>query len=270
MRTLDVAATALNAALYAVTGYIIYVFLPITTPGIGIVRFWPNVVIPAVFAVLFGPLVGGFGAAIGIFISDLLIHGDPLLSLSAGVTSNFLGFYLIGYISRKNMDWTKLVATSSIGCLIISLGSLATVSYVALPQVVENRLMNQTDFDKLMEGVNPVVNGLSLFTTIIVAVFIITILVGYLWLEMRNYVIGSIIGLGLGSTIIGLVVWTYSQIFILPPAVGGGFQLPFYATLLWFIWTFSTEIPFLILLGPPIIKVCEQAFPSLKLSKKSR
>lgn len=268
MRTLDVAATALNAALYAVTGYIIYVFLPITTPGIGIVRFWPNVVIPAVFAVLFSPLVGGFGAAVGIFISDLLIHGDPLLSLSAGVTSNFLGFYLIGYVGKKNMDWTKLVAVSSIGCLIVSLSSLLTVSYVAMPQVIENRLISQLDFDKLMEGINPVVNGLNLFTAIIVAVFIITMLVGHLWVEMRNYVIGSIIGLGLGSTIIGLVVWAYSQIFILPSAVGGGFQLPLYATVLWFVWTFATEIPFLVLIGPPIIKVCEQAFPSLKTRKE--
>lgn len=268
MRTLDVAATALNAALYAVTGYIIYVFLPITTPGIGIVRFWPNVVIPAVFAVLFSPLVGGFGAAVGIFISDLLIHGDPLLSLSAGVTSNFLGFYLIGYVSKKNMDWTKLVAVSSIGCLIVSLSSLLTVSYVAMPQVIENRLISQLDFDKLMEGINPVVNGLNLFTAIIVAVFIITMLVGHLWVEMRNYVIGSIIGLGLGSTIIGLVVWAYSQIFILPSAVGGGFQLPLYATVLWFVWTFATEIPFLVLIGPAIIKVCEQAFPSLKTRKE--
>lgn len=268
MKTLDVAATALNAALYAITGYIIYVFLPITTPGIGIVRFWPNVVIPAVFAVLFGPLVGGFGAAIGIFISDVLIHGDPLLSLAAGVTSNFLGFYLIGYISKKNMDWTKLIAISSVGCLAISLGSLSTVSYVILPQILENRLMNQTDFENFMGGISPMVNGLNLFITIMVVVFIIAILVGYLRPEMRNYEIGSIIGLGVGSAIIGLVVWVYSQIFILPPAVGGGFQLPFYATLLWFVWTFSTEIPFLILLGPPIIKVCEQTFPSLKTRQK--
>jgi len=268
MRTLDIAATALNAALYAAMGYLIYIFLPITTPGIGIVRFWPNVVIPAVFAVLFGPFVGGFGAAIGIFISDVLIHGDPLLSLTAGVTSNFLGFYLIGYISKKKTDWTKLIAISGIGCLVVSLSSLATISYIFLPQIVENRLMNQSDFEQLVGGINPLVNGLNLFVALMVIVFVIAILVGYLWPETRNYEIGSIIGLGIGSAIIGLVVWAYSQIFILPPAVGGGFQLPFYVTLVWFIWTFSTEIPFLILLGPPIIKVCERAFPSLKAHAK--
>jgi len=57
MKALNVAQIAICAALYAVVGYVIYLFLPITTPGVGIVRFWPNVVIPAAFAVLFGPLV---------------------------------------------------------------------------------------------------------------------------------------------------------------------------------------------------------------------
>jgi uncharacterized membrane protein len=244
---LEIAESAICGALYAVTGYIIYLFLPITTPGIGIVRFWPNVVVPAVFAVLFGPLVGGLGAAIGIFVSDVLIHGDPILSLSAGVTANFLGFYLIGYISRKNMDWTKLIAASSIGCLIFSFGSLATISYVTLP--------------------DESINALNLFTAIMIAVFIIAIGIGYLQPEWRNYELGSIIGLAVGSTIIGLVVWAYSQIFVLPAAVGGGFQLPFYTALIWLIWTFSTEIPFLILLGPPIIKICHHAFPSLRPKK---
>lgn len=250
MKPLEIAESAICGALYAVTGYIIYLFLPITTPGIGIVRFWPNVVVPALFAVLFGPLVGGLGAAIGIFISDVLIHGDPLLSLCAGVTANFVGFYLIGYISRKSIEWTKLIAISGVGCLVVSFGSLATISYVTLPQEY--------------------VNALNLFTAIMVAIFIISIGIGYLYPEWRNYEVGSIVGLVVGSTIIGLVVWAYSQIFILPAAVGGGFQLPFYTALIWLIWTFSTEIPFLTLLGPPIIKICYRAFPSLSPKEKSR
>ncbi|MEM2465966.1 MAG: hypothetical protein QXZ47_01540 [Candidatus Bathyarchaeia archaeon] len=243
MKSLEIAESAVCGALYAVTGYIIYLFLPIVTPGIGIVRFWPNVVVPAVFAVLFGPLVGGLGAAIGIFISDMLIHGDPLLSLSAGVTANFLGFYLLGYISRKNIDWTKLIAVSGVVCLIISFSSLTTVSYIDLPQTF--------------------VNALNLFTAIMTASFIIAIAIGYFWPNWRNYELGSIVGLVVGSTIIGLVVWAYSQIFFLPAAVGGGFQLPFYAAVIWLTWTFATEIPFLILLGPPLIEACQRAFPSL-------
>jgi len=254
LKPLEIAESAVCGALYAITGYILYMFLPITTPGIGIVRFWPNVVVPAVFAVLFGPLVGGLGAAIGIFISDILIHGDPLLSITAGVTANFLGFYLLGYVSRKNVDWTKLIAASSIGCLIVSVGSLATVSYVTIPLIVNGGLTDQ---------INATINGLNLFTTIIAATFIVALAIGYLWPEWRNYELGSVLGLLIGSTIIGLVVWAYSQIFVLPTAVGGGFQLPFYAALIWLVWVFATEIPFLILLGPPIIKACQRAFPSL-------
>ncbi|MEM4430788.1 MAG: hypothetical protein QXM08_06460, partial [Thermofilaceae archaeon] len=67
-----VALTSLNAALYAALGYASY--LGLFAPAIGVVRFWPSVFVPALFAVLFGELVGGLGAAIGIFISDMLIH----------------------------------------------------------------------------------------------------------------------------------------------------------------------------------------------------
>ena len=264
MKALDAALVAVCAALYSVFGYLIWAFLPITTPGIGIVRFWPNVVIPAVFAVLFGPLVGGLGAAIGIFISDMLIHGDPLLSLSAGVTANFVGFYLIGYISRRKIDWTKLLTISSIGCLAIAFSSLLVVSYVSIPQIVQNRLLDENEFAKLLSGIEPTVNALNLWTAVSIGIFILTVALGFLWTKWRNYGMGCIIGLGIGSTIIGFVVWLYSQIFVLPAAVGGGSQLPFYAAFIWLIWTFATEIPFLILLGPPILKVCYRAFPSLK------
>jgi len=244
MKAIDVVASAICGVLYGAVGYMIYLLAPITTPGVGIVRFWPSVVIPAVFSILFGPLVGGLGAAIGIFISDLLIHGDPLLSLSAGVTSNFIGFYLIGYISRRRIDWTKAVALTSI---IFLFGSLV-LEYVLL-----------TYFS---------LNATILFMGLSIASYAIMIAVGYLWPQWRSYGIASIIGLGVGSTIIGFVVWAYSQIFVLPAAVGGGFQLPLYVALIWLIWTFATEIPFLIVLGPPILKVCFQTFPSLNPLKE--
>lgn len=244
MKTLNIAQTAICAALYAVVGYIIYLFLPITTPGVGIVRFWPNVVIPAAFAVLFGPWVGGLGAAIGIFISDMLIHGDPLLSICAGVTSNFIGFYLIGHISRKSIHWTKAIAFSSI---IFSIG-IASLEYVLLTYFT--------------------LNSAILFISLSIASYTIAILLGQFWSEWRSYGIGSIVGLGVGSTIIGFVVWAYSQILVLPTAVGGGYQLPLYVSFIWIIWTFATEIPFLILLGPPLLKACYRAFPHLKTSEE--
>jgi uncharacterized membrane protein len=244
MKALNIAQIAVCAALYAAVGYIIYLFLPITTPGVGIVRFWPNVVIPAVFAVLFGPLVGGTGAAIGILISDILIHGDPLLSICAGVSSNFIGFYLIGYISNKNVDWTKAIAYVSI---IFSIG-IASLEYVLL-----------TYFS---------LNSAILFISLSIASYSIAVILGQLWPEWRSYGIGSILGLGVGSTIIGFVVWGYSQFFVLPAAVGGGFQLPLYVSFIWLVWTFATEIPFLILLGPPILKACYRTFPQLMANKE--
>lgn len=244
MRTVDIAESAVCAALYAVIGYLIYVFLPITTPGVGIVRFWPNVIIPAVFAVLFGPLVGGLGAAIGIFISDVLIHGDPLLSLAAGVTSNFIGFYLVGYIARANFNWKKMLAalTLVVGAASIGLGYVLYV-YVSM-------------------------NAVYLFVGLTIASYVTAVAVGTLWPKWRNYGIGSVIGLGVGSTIIGFTVWAYSQVLVLPPAVGGGFQLPLYVSFIWLIWTFATEIPFLIVLGPPILQACYRALPSLKPKEK--
>lgn len=239
MKTINVVASAVCGVLYGAVGYMIYSLAPITAPGVGIVRFWPSVVIPAVFAVLFGPFVGGLGAAIGIFISDMAIHGDPLLSLSAGVTSNFIGFYLLGYISRRGIDWTKTLTITSI----VLLSALPVLEYVLLTYVSLNAAM--------------------LFIGLLIASYILMASIGYLWPQWRSYGIASIIGLGVGSTIIGFVVWAYSQIFVLPPAVGGGFQLPLYAALIWLVWTFATEIPFLIVLGPPILRVCFQAFPSL-------
>lgn len=239
MKTRDIVATGICGALYAVVGYLIYLFLPITAPGIGIVRFWPSVVIPATFAVLFGPKVGGFGAAIGIFISDTLIHNDPLLSFTVGVTSNFVGFYLIGLISRKNIEWKKTLAILGIIVGFISIGmGYALYIYSSI-------------------------NAVILFISLVIATYLITVAIGFQWPEWRSYGIGSLIGLGVGSAIIGAGVWAYSHILVLPDAVGGGINLPLYTTVIWFIWTFATEIPFLITLGPPILKACYKAFPSL-------
>jgi len=239
MNARDVVVTGICAALYAVVGYLIYMFLPITAPGIGIVRFWPSVVIPAVFAVLFGPMVGGAGAAIGIFISDTLIHNDPLLSLTVGVTSNFVGFYLIGLISRKEIDWKRTLAFSGVIVALISV-CMGYALYVYSS-----------------------VNAAILFISIVIATYLVTTAVGSVWKEWRSYGIASMVGLGVGSAIIGVGVWAYSYVFVLPAAVGGGFNLPLWTTVIWFIWTFATEIPFLITLGPPILKACYRAFPSL-------
>ncbi|RLE80596.1 MAG: hypothetical protein DRJ36_02085, partial [Thermoprotei archaeon] len=113
MKTVDLVATGVCGVLYAVVGYLTY--LGIFCPVVGVVRFWPVVVIPAVFSVLFGPIAGGVGAAIGIFISDMLVHGNALLSVTVGVTSNFTCFYLIGVLSRMDMNWGRVRAVSGVG-----------------------------------------------------------------------------------------------------------------------------------------------------------
>jgi hypothetical protein len=69
--------------------------------------------------------------------------------------------------------------------------------------------------------------------------------------KWRSYSVGSVVGLGAGSTIIGLGLAAY-------------LGTPLYYSLGWFVWTFATEIPFLLLLGPPVLQACYRAFPSLK------
>jgi hypothetical protein len=239
MEPRDIMLSGICGALYAVAGFLIYNLLPITTPGIGVVRFWPSLVIPAVFAVLFGSKVGGIGGALGIFVSDTLIHNDPLLSLTVGVTSNFVGFYLIGLISRKDIDWKKSLGISSVVVALISL----TMGYVLYTYAS--------------------VNAAILFTSLVVVTYLVTVVVGSKWPAWRSYGLGSIVGLGVASAMIGIGVWVYSHLFVLPAVVSETSNLPLSTAAVWFIWTFATEIPFLITLGPPILKACYKAFPSL-------
>jgi len=237
MKPLEVIAISLNAALYAAFGYVTYfgVF-------VGVVRFWPAVIIPAVFATLFGPFVGGVGAAIGIFISDMMIHGNALLSITVGVPSNSIGFYLIGYIARKKIGLFSIVLGSIAGCL-------AAVFSAWLFWT------GRLDFSAFV-----------LYAVICLASVGLALALGFAWPDWRSYGIGSIVGLGVGSVIIGVGVWLFSQFFVVP--ITGDFQLPLYASVISFTWTFCSEIPFLIFAGPPILKACFLAFPSFKPKPK--
>ena len=234
LKSIDVAATALCASLYAGIGYLTWP--GIVCPGVGIVRFWPVVIIPAVFAYLFGPLVGGLGAAIGIFVSDMLIHGDPILSLSVGVPANFLGFYTVGYLSRKEVRADHAIVMSTL----VTYGLLFTIGFL---------------------GVTPEV--VLIFVIVCLISFIAVVLALCITPKWRSYHLACTFGLLLGSAVIGVGVWAYSQFFALPETVGGGFKLPMWAALVLFIWTFSTEIPFMLVLGPPILEACLRAYPYL-------
>ena len=181
-RTFMMVLTAVNASLYTVVGCLTY--LGVVVFG---VRFWPAVVVPAVFSVLFGPRVGGVGAAIGIFICDMLSHGMPLLSLSVGVTSNFTAFYILGYMTREY--------------------------------------------------------------------------------SLKRYVVAATLSLLVGSAIIGVGVWAWSQFYLLPGAADVS-PMPMVAAWSTFAWTFISEIPFLLILVPPIVEAARKTIPALREDEK--
>lgn len=242
MKALDVALVALDAALYAALGYLFFAILPITTPSLGLVRFWPPVIIPAVFAAVFGPRVGALGAGIGIFISDMLIHGNALLSLMAGVPSNLVMFAIIGYMAKKKPNWKiPLISLGGISALLV------WVSYVVLlspPYGFEYQLLASV----IIAGTYIILAALVLLT------------------KWKSYVLGSTLGLLVGSSIIAAMVPLFSEFFILP---GNTAVTPLGVTggLIYLVWTFSTEIPFLLVLGPPIVEAVYRAFPNLRKEK---
>jgi len=246
MRTQDIAMTGVSAALYAIVGYLTN--LGIVSPVVGVVRFWPAVIVPAAFAVLFGPWVGGTSAAIGIFIADMVHpgHGIALLSLTVGVPANFAGFFLVGWISRRNMKWSYIATALTAGSLAV-IGMIVYLLYLQL-----------LSFDVA-----------ALFLGVFFACCAIIIGVGLWRPEWKSYGIASVVGLFVGSAYIGFGLWTYSQFLPLPLTFGEWARnAPFYASFLWLVWTFATEIPFLITIVPPILKACYGAFPSLKPQKK--
>lgn len=240
MKTIDIAMIGISAALYAIVG--ILTNLGIVAPIIGVVRFWPAVFVPGIFAVLFGPWVGGLGAAIGIFVSDMIApgHGIALLSISVGCTSNFVGFYLIGWISQKNLKWRDIL-------------SILVISSIALIGMIGYLLMiNELTFEGMV----------GLIGVILVAYMIV---IGFgLWKpEWKSYGLASVIGLLAGSSIIGLGLWIYSQFLGLPATIFEG-PAPLYTILGWLVWTFASEIPFLVFIVPIVAKICYRAFPFLR------
>jgi hypothetical protein len=214
------------AVLYALVGWLSY--LGVFTPVLGVVRFWPSVFVPAVFAIAFSPYVGGVGAAIGIFISDMMIHGNALLSLTVGVPANFVGFYLTGALYRRVRSSTLPVLVAEVAASLLVLALL--YSWGAVPQ------------DLLAAG------GVAAAVTLALALLFKG--------EDRAIVLAGSTGLLVGSAIVGAGVWLFSQFFTLPT---GGSRLPIVAAAVWFAWTYFTEVPFIALLTPPIVKALRRA-----------
>ncbi len=235
-KTLDIVVIAISAALYAGFG--------ILTAGFNFlgVGFLPAVMIPAIFAVLYGPWVGGLSAAIGIFIRDMAVHGIPALSLTAGVPANFIVFFLIGYIACRQISLKKALA----GVTIAAIGLLVP-SIVFLPDFVT------------FTGLSSEAFLLTFVLTIVLSLAVIAA-VSIKYKEWRSYAIGAVVGQLVGAALLSVTVWAVSPLFL------NYFGAPFAAIYIipLFVWTFATEVPFVLLAGPPIIKVCYKAFPSLR------
>jgi hypothetical protein len=198
---------------------------------------------------LFGPWVGGISGALGIFIRDMFVHHIPLLSLSAGVPPNFILFFLIGYLAHRNISLKQAL----VGVTIAAVG-LTVPTVIFLP-----------DFLKFT-GMSSEVFILSFASTIILSLVAIAV-VAIRWKEWRSYAIGSVIGQAAGAALLSVAVYAVSPFF---PTVFGG-SIASWLILPIFVWTFATELPFILLVGPPIIKACQKAFPSLmyrQISKK--
>jgi hypothetical protein len=235
LKTINVAGLALNIALYVAVGYIFYTLIPISYGG---VRFWPPVIVPAVFAVVFGPLVGGIGAAVGIFISDAIFGNNLLLSLIAGVTSNFVAFFLVGYIAKKKIRWATPVVAYG----------LATAAFMYIGYAYTN-----IDYWTKIAFIGVVAASYIIFLVPVV------ILRNSRW---RSFEVGSIAGMLIGSAIIAATVPPFLNYFL----QGAPVTLPI--ALSTFFFTFFTEIPFVLVLGPPIIAAIYRAFPTLAVKNQ--
>jgi len=242
--SLQLVTTAINAALYAGVGAL-WVAFPITVFGI---RFWPQVFVPGAFSVLFGPWTGGIGAAIGIFLADVVYgHHDALLSLLVGVPSNFVGFFLLGWLANRSLR----SASRHILLVLSLLFPIILVVYgfymLAGPSVVSS----------------------SQYLVAVVGLIAVLVIVGVTILRNRwaDFEMAASVGLGVGSVIIGIGIVAYSTIFTLPSVLGlGNGVLPISFMYGATAFTYLSEIPFLVLLTPPVVAAARAAFPALRLS----
>jgi hypothetical protein len=155
------------------------------------------------------------------------------LSLIAGVTSNFVAFFLIGYIAKKKINWiTPLVAYGVATAVFIWIG----YAYTGL------------DFWTKIAFIGVVVASYVIFLVPVV------VLRNSRW---RSFEVGSVLGMLLGAGIIAATVPPFIAYFL------NGAPLSIPLALSTFFFTFFTEIPFILVLGPPIIAAINRAFPAL-------
>jgi hypothetical protein len=237
-----------NAAVYAGIGALWTAF-PLMIFG---VRFWPQVFAPATFSIIFGPWVGGVGAAIGIFLADVIYgHHDALLSLLVGVPSNFVGFFIIGWLT--NHELRRITKRVLVGLSLVIQPLYAVALVFGLYFLFgEGTVGSPTSY-------------LGLTGLVVVLAIMLLLVVRNKWAEFE---VAASIGLAIGTGIIGVGLVVYSMIFGLPVAVGLGTK-PLAAAFVYLVAASSyfTEIPFMVILTPPVAAACRAAFPSLRTSE---
>lgn len=100
---------------------------------------------------------------------------------------------------------------------------------------------------------------ISILATVIPTLAIIAV-VAVRWKEWRSYAIGAVLGQIAGAALLAVTLTLVSPYFMttLQREYTAASILPV------FVWTIITELPFILLAGPPIIKACYKAFPQLQ------
>ncbi|MEM1674511.1 MAG: ECF transporter S component [Candidatus Bathyarchaeia archaeon] len=163
--SLNIVLTALCAALYAIGAYTT-AYIP-SPWGFG--QFRPAVVIPSVFAIVFGPWVGGVGAAVGTLICDSVKHGTLHMgSLMAAVPGNFVGFFILGYIMKKKFTWGRFILAPNLTLIIGNL--IVAFLYVFLYKALYTQTLQMPVDSLVMLSL-----GLTIFWFITMLPFALTI-----------------------------------------------------------------------------------------------
>jgi hypothetical protein len=112
--------------------------------------------------------------------------------------------------------------------------------------------------------------GLSLevfMSTFVLTVILSLAVIGIVsvrYKEWRSYAVGAVFGQILGAALLSVIVVAVSPLFLTYFTEA----LPAWVIIPLFVWTFATEVPFVLLLGPPIIKAANRAFPSLRRNRR--
>jgi hypothetical protein len=157
-----------------------------------------------------------------------------------------MGFFIIGWIAHRGL-------AGFVKRILLFVGLLIPIALAAFGIVL---LTEPTGFSSPQ------------FLVALVGLIAVVTIVGLTALRNRwaDFETAASIGLGVGSIWIGLGIVAYSSLFALPAVLGlGSGVLPItfaYGTI---AFTYLSEIPFLVLLTPPVVAACRAAFPSLRI-----